>query len=311
MKLANLLALVVVAGISAAIGYFVGTDMSGMKAEEPAKVEEAKQEAPAQTEAKAEPADPNDKLLATVDGAEIRESHVRSMYDGLPAQYKQAPFPMIKAQLVEQLVSMRMIQNAAKAEGYDAQADFEARVDDVRLQLLQEYYLQKKIDEAVTDAAVQGEYDKVVADFKAEQEVRARHILLKEEAEAKDVVAKLDAGGDFVELAKELSTGPSGPNGGDLGYFVKGRMVKEFSEAAFALEIGEYTKEPVQTQFGWHIILMEDSRQTQPPSLDSMREQIQQNLSGQTVNALLDDLKAKAKVDIVQEAPKEEEKKEN
>lgn len=290
MKLSNFLAFIVVAGLSAAIGYFVGTDMKGLPGQDSGAM-------------KAEAADPDDKVVATVDGKEIRESFVLAMYEKLPAQYKQAPYAFIKAQLVEQLVNMRIIQNAAMAEKYDAQPEYLERVVDVELQLLQEYYLKKKLDDAITDEALKAEYDKATAEFKPEEEAHARHILLKEEQEAKDVIAKLDAGGDFVALAKEFSTGPSGPNGGDLGYFAKARMVPEFSDAAFKLEKGNYTAAPVKTQFGWHVIKLEDLRNTQPPAFDEMKQQLGDTLRNTTVTALIEKLKSTAQIVI---APPEE-----
>jgi peptidyl-prolyl cis-trans isomerase C len=319
MKIANLLALVVVAGISAAIGYFVGTDMSGGKgeiaekaamhsettdatAEKAEKSEMASDEKAAMAE-KSETADKDDALVATVDGAQIRESDILRMYEALPDQYKQAPFVMIKAQLLEQMISMKIVQNAARAEKFNEQADFQGKVADIQDQLLQEYYLQKKIDAAVTEDALKAEYAKRVAEFVAEEEVKASHILLKTEDEAKDIISKLDAGGDFVELAKEFSTGPSGKNGGDLGFFSKTRMVPAFAEAAFLLEKGTYTKAPVKTQFGWHVIVAEDRRSTAAPAFEEMSKQITDELSGKTVTSLLETLRAKAAVDIVEVKP--------
>jgi len=287
MKTANFFALVIVAGVSALIGYFVGTGMETNSDQGTRML--ATEVAP----------DPSDAVVATVDGTSIRESDVRKMFESLPAQYRQAPFAMIKPQLVEQMVNMRIVQNAARADKFDTSADYTNRVAEVKDQLLQEYYIQKKIDEAVTEEAIKAEYDKITADFKPEEEVRARHILLKEESDAKDIIAKLDAGGDFVALAKEFSTGPSGPQGGDLGYFTKERMVPEFSEVAFKLEKGTYSKEPVKSQFGWHVILVEDRRDTKAPTLEAMRKQLTETLTNQTVTTLIEDLKAKAVIDIV------------
>ncbi|MBL4908280.1 MAG: peptidylprolyl isomerase [Sneathiella sp.] len=160
------------------------------------------------------------------------------------------------------------------------------------------------MDAAVTDEALNAEYQKVIADFKPEEEVHARHILLKEELQANDIIKKLDDGGDFVELAKEFSTGPSGPQGGDLGFFAKARMVPEFAEAAFKLEKGKYTSAPVKTQFGWHIIKLEDRRNTQPPSFDEMKKQLSETVSSATVTTLIENLKSTAQISIV--TPEEE-----
>lgn len=291
MKLANLLALIVVAGVSGAAGFYFGMERDAMLGTDMVMSEE--QSSDAVTNA-------DDAVLATVDGKSIRETDVRRVYESLPAQYKQAPFAMIKAQLVEQLVNMKIIQNAAKTENFDKQAEFTDRVADVKDQLLQEYFIQKKIDAALTDEALKAAYDKNVADFTPTKEVHARHILLEDEEKAKEVIVLLEQGGDFVELAKTHSTGPSGPTGGDLGYFAKDRMVPEFAEAAFAMEKGTYTKAPVKTQFGWHVIFVEDSRDTSPPAFDEMKETLTQTLTTETVTQLLDGLKAKAVIDIVE-----------
>jgi peptidyl-prolyl cis-trans isomerase C len=293
MKAANLLAVVIVAGVSAGIGYYVGEgDMisSVMKADE-ASV------ATTETGSTAPAAD--DAVFATVNGREIRASDLQLIYAALPAQYKQVPFEMLKSQLVTQAVNMALVQEAAEAEGLATSAEVKEKLALASDQIMQEVYLQQKIDAALTDAAVQAEYEKRIADFTPAQEIQARHILLEKEEEARDVVAKLEEGGDFVELAKEFSIGPSAENGGDLGFFQDGQMVKPFSEAAFALEKGTYTKEPVQTQFGWHVILLEDSRDTQPPALDTVRADIENSLSGAAVNGLIEGLRAKATIDIV------------
>ena len=123
---------------------------------------------------------------------------------------------------------------------------------------------------------------------------KARHILVETQAAAIDLVAQLDAGGDFQELAKTNSTGPSGPNGGDLGWFSPNQMVEAFSNAVADLEDGSYTKEPVQTQFGWHIILREESRASEPPTLDSVRDVIKQRIEQTKLQDYLTELRAQS-----------------
>ncbi|MCF8467077.1 MAG: peptidyl-prolyl cis-trans isomerase [Sneathiella sp.] len=170
---------------------------------------------------------------------------------------------------------------------------------------MQEYYLKKKIEELVTNDLVKAEYDKLVADFKPEEEVHARHILLKTEQEAKDVIKLLDDGGDFASLAKEYSTGPSGPKGGDLGYFTKERMVPEFATPAFALNKGEYTKTPVKTQFGYHVIKVEDKRETQPPSFEEKQAELHSRVENTVIEKLINELKAAATIVLVTPEPAE------
>lgn len=122
-------------------------------------------------------------------------------------------------------------------------------------------------------------------------EFKARHILVATQGEAVDIITQLDGGADFAELAKEKSTGPSGPSGGDLGWFPPDRMVTEFSQAVQALEDGAYSAEPVQTQFGWHVILREESRESAPPPFDSVRDALKQNVEGQKLQDYLESLR--------------------
>jgi peptidyl-prolyl cis-trans isomerase C len=123
-------------------------------------------------------------------------------------------------------------------------------------------------------------------------EFKARHILVESQGEANDVIAQLADGADFVELAKEKSTGPSGPSGGDLGWFPPDRMVPAFSQAVQALENGAYTQEPVQTQFGWHVILREDSRESVPPPFESVRDALKQQVEGQKLQEYIESLRS-------------------
>ena len=127
--------------------------------------------------------------------------------------------------------------------------------------------------------------------------VRARHILVETEDEAKAIIAELDKGADFETLAKEKSTGPSGPAGGDLGYFSRGRMVPEFEEAAFALDVGAYTEEPVQTQFGWHVIQLNETRIKEAPTLEEVRDELRAKVEQDVVKAHIDGLVENANVD--------------
>ena len=123
------------------------------------------------------------------------------------------------------------------------------------------------------------------------QEFKARHILLETQGEAIDVIAQLEGGADFAELAKEKSTGPSGPSGGDLGWFPPDRMVAEFSQAVQELKDGEFSKVPVQTQFGWHVILREESRESVPPPFDSVRDVLKQQVEGQKLQDFIEGLR--------------------
>lgn len=143
---------------------------------------------------------------------------------------------------------------------------------------------------AATEEEIQEAYDEQVA-LAPPLEFKARHILVETQSEANDLVSELDGGADFAELAKEKSTGPSGPNGGDLGWFSPNQMVAPFSRAVAGLKNGEFTKEPVQTQFGWHVILREDSRETAPPTLESVRDVMKQRIEQMKLQEYLEELR--------------------
>ncbi|MEH6544878.1 MAG: hypothetical protein V7701_00510, partial [Sneathiella sp.] len=209
MKSVHFLAFAVVAILSVLIGYYVGSNAKGGSMSEiAAAIESGMSSDTSATMEKEGAAD--GKVLATVNGAEITDADVDALYETLPAQYRQAPKEFVEQQLLDQLVSMAVIGQAAKKEKFGENAEFQGRLNTVREQLLQEYYLKEKIDAMVTDEVIQAEYDKFAAEFKPADEVQARHILLKTEQEATDVIKLLGDGGDFVELAKEYSTGPSG-----------------------------------------------------------------------------------------------------
>jgi len=148
----------------------------------------------------------------------------------------------------------------------------------------------------VSDEAAQELYDTKVG--KPGMEYKARHILLKTEDEAKEVISMLDNGADFSELAKEKSTGPSGSSGGELGWFGAGQMVAPFSEATAKLNKGEYTKEPVQTQFGWHVIMLDDSRESTPPPFADVKDRLKMLLANQKLSQHVEELKSTATIDI-------------
>ena len=151
----------------------------------------------------------------------------------------------------------------------------------------------------VTDADIKARYEKEVAATPTEEEVSARHILVKTEEEAKAIIAELDTGKDFSELAKEKSTGPSAAQGGDLGFFTKGRMVPEFEAVAFALKPGEYAKEPVKTQFGWHVIKLEDRRQAAPPAFEEVADQVRQVVMRERYGDLIKEARGEVEIEVL------------
>ena len=221
----------------------------------------------------AEKADPN-KVLATVNGVKLTQGEVDQASSDLDPQFSRLPDDQRRLAALAALVDIKVLAAAAKTEKLDDSADFKQRIEFLKDRALHNEYFQTAIVDKISDADVRARYDKEIAAMPAKNEVRARHILVKTEDEAKAIIKKLEGGAKFEDLAKESSTDGSAAQGGDLGYFGEGMMVPEFEKAAFALEVGSYTKEPVKSQFGYHIIKLEDKRQQQPPAFDEVKDQV-------------------------------------
>ncbi|WP_136658427.1 peptidylprolyl isomerase [Nitratireductor sp. XY-223] len=239
-----------------------------------------------------------DKVIATVGGKPVYQSELTFAETDLDPQFSRLPAEQRTAAALSALLDIKLMAQQAENSGLGKDEAFQRRLDFLRDRALHNEFFKTRVVDGLTDEAVRERYDKEVAATPPEQEVKARHILVDSEEQAKAVIVELDGGKDFIELAKEKSTGPSGPQGGDLGYFTRGRMVPEFEEAAFALETGAYTKEPVKTQFGWHIIKVEDKRDTPPPSFEQVADQIRRVLLQEEYLALLQEARDAVKVEV-------------
>jgi peptidyl-prolyl cis-trans isomerase C len=243
------------------------------------------------------PVDPNDPIVATVDGTAIRRSDVLAVQRTLPAQYQQMPIEILFPAVLERLIDTRLVVNAGRKDGLATDAEVTRRLADLEDRVIQEVYVTRLIETTVSDKAVRERYEQLAKTTPAKEEVNARHILVQTEQQAKDVIAELKKGGDFAEIAKAKSIDPSGKqNGGDLGFFGREEMVPEFSEAAFKLKDGETTETPVKSQFGWHVIKVE-ARRSSTASLEEMREQIANDMSQEVVSGLVTRLREGAKVE--------------
>jgi peptidyl-prolyl cis-trans isomerase C len=241
--------------------------------------------------------DASDPVVATVDGAPIYRSDVEAVHRTLPPQYQQLPIEVLFPAVVERLIDTKLVVNAGRRDNLQNDAEVKRRLASLEDRVIQEVYLSRKVEEAVNEQAVRERYEQIAKSTPAKEEVRASHILLQTEQEAKAVIAELKKGGDFAEIAKTRSIDPSGKqNGGDLGFFAREEMVPEFSEAAFKLKEGEMTAEPVKSQFGWHVIRV-DARRTQAPSFEEMREQIANDLSQEVVTSMVAKMREGAKVE--------------
>ena len=238
-----------------------------------------------------------DKVVATVDGFEIRMSDVDGARPNLPPQATGYPKKVVTNFLITTLIDARLAAVEARRQGIDQDPAVKRRIERTVEQLLQNALLKKVMKQKLGEKQLREAYRKMLKDAPSGDEVRARHILVKTEKEALAVVKRAQKGEGFAKLAQELSTGPSGKSGGDLGYFTAERMVPAFSAAAFATRPGEITVTPVKTQFGWHVIKVEDRRKISPPSFKEARPQLQQKLAPKIREDFHAVLRANAKVE--------------
>ena len=237
-----------------------------------------------------------DSVIATVNGKEITAGEFDFIADQLGQQTQQMTPEQKQQALTTMLVNMELVSQAAVKDGLDQTESFKKQVEFMKKRALQTEFFRKNVNEKITDADLQAVYDEQIGALPTRQQVKARHILVKTEDEANAIIKELDGGADFAELAKEKSTGPSGAQGGDLGYFGQGQMVPSFEAAAFALDKGKYTEKPVKSDFGWHVILVEDKRDEPKPTLESVKENLRAFVAQQKFQALLDDLRKDADV---------------
>lgn len=236
--------------------------------------------------------------VATVNGKPIKQS----IYDYI-AKDATARGQKIDAQvkdvIINKLVDSELVYQEAQKLGLDKQSDYLAREELARRELLTSTYLQDYIKKnPVSDADTKAAYEQYKKAY-GEKEYSARHILVKTEAEAKDIIAQLSKGGDFAKIAKEKSLDPgSKEKGGDLGWFSPATMVKPFSDVVANLQKGATSTSPVQTQFGWHIIKLVDTRPSQPLAYDKVKDGLQKNIQQRNLEKMMSDLRSKAKIDI-------------
>ncbi len=247
-----------------------------------------------------------DAVVARVDGDPITEGDLAVAAQEFRDELPRMPGDL-RSNLIDLIVNIRLGAKAAKQAGMNEDPPVAARLALVEDQALYAEFLRRKFVAAVTEEAVRAEFDEELAAFVPADQVHVRHILVATEEEAKEIIAELDAGADFAEVAKEKSLDGSGANGGDLDFIWPGRTVKPFEDAAYALKVGEYTKEPVQTNFGWHVIKSEETRKEPPPTFAQEARQIQQQLMAATFEEAMNALRAEATIEVVPVAEPETE----
>lgn len=251
----------------------------------------------AQTPAPATPAKGPDPVVARVDGQTILQSDVLAVQHSLPAQYQQLPIEVLYPAILDRLIETKLVANAGRKDKMQNDDEVKRRVANYEEQVIQQLYINRKVNANITEAALKERYAKFVKENPGKEEINARHILVKTEAEAKQIIADLKKGGDFVAIAKAKTTDPSGKqNGGDLGFFGRTEMVPEFAEAAFKLKDGQITDAPVKTQFGFHVIRVESHRTAQQ-SFEEVQETLADQMFQEGAGEVIAKLKEPAKIE--------------
>lgn len=241
-----------------------------------------------------------DTVAARIDGETVMRSEVAALYETLPAEYRQLPLDAFYPQLLERLIERKLAVRQARKDNLQSTPEVKSRLAGLEDRVLHQAFLEKTIKDKTTDARLKALYDKQMVTASGEEEIHARHILVKTEDEAKAIIADLDKGKDFATLAKEKSIDPSAKgNGGDLGFFTKDKMVKAFADAAFVMSPRTYSKTPTQSQFGWHVIKVEEKRKAKPPSFEESKPALREALAEEIVEETLAGLRAKSKIEIL------------
>jgi len=233
-----------------------------------------------------------DTVLATVNGQEITLGHLIVAQSQLPEQYQALPDDVLLTGILEQLVQQEVVASAVRD---DLSTSLQLGLENEERAYISALTLDEVAMAEIPDAEIQAEYDAQFGDVEAGTEYNASHILLETEGEAQSLIDELEGGAEFSALAREHSTGPSGPNGGQLGWFNAGMMVPSFEEAVFGLEVGEVSA-PVETQFGWHVIILNDTRDQAAPALEEVRDQLVEGLRQARVDAYIQQLTDEADV---------------
>jgi peptidyl-prolyl cis-trans isomerase C len=246
----------------------------------------------------APPAAP-DKVIATIDGKPITEGDLAVAESEIGGDMGTMPPQQKRTSLLEFLIDNQLFAEASEAQKLDQGTDFQTRLNYLKRRALREIYFEKVIKAAVSEAEARKIYDEQVKLLKPEEEVSARHILVDTEAEAKALKEQIDKGADFAQLAKEKSKDPgSKEDGGNLGFFGHGQMVPQFEEVVFKLQKGQVS-DPVKTQFGWHLVKLEDRRTKSPPAFEIVKDRIMQSLLLKKAQETAVALRAKSKIEIV------------
>jgi len=231
-------------------------------------------------------------IAAKVNNEVIYVGDLRQSYADHPQIKDRVPFEEFYAKTLDVFVNSKLVYQAAQQARIEESPEYQRQLVTAKEDLARKLYLEKMVEEKANDEAIKKLYDEYTSKFESQKEVKAKHILVDTEEKAQEVIGKLSRGADFVKLAKEYSKDQV-----DLGYFTKDMMVTEFSDAAFNMNKGEYTKTPVKTEFGYHVILVEDVRDSKPLELKEIEPQLKNMVTQQVVEEVFANLRNNAKIE--------------
>ncbi len=241
--------------------------------------------------------EPGNPVVAKLDGQDITRQEVFAFMQTLPPQTRQLPPEQLFPLALEQVINARIINEQTRTVKLDDDERVKEQLAAAKKQIVRAVYIENKVNEKITEDRLKQAYANYVEQFPKEEEVRAAHILVDDESKAKEIITELNNGGDFAALAKENSKDTTGQNGGELGSFLKGDVVPEFADAAFALEPGTYTKEPVKSQFGYHVIKVEEKGLRPPAPMETVKPFLEAQLRREILDEVLQDWREQASIE--------------
>lgn len=258
----------------------------------------AQMEPAAGTSAAPAPTGADATVIAKVDGKDITMQDVKNFMETSQDQMAGASLDQIFPMIQEQLVMGAVISNKAAAQNLEQDPVVQTRLAVMKDNVIRATYLEREVNAMTNDDALKAKYDEFAKSFKPEEEVSAQHILVDDEAKAKEVIKKLKAGAKFEDLVKEYSKDKGAKQDGDLGYFRQTDMVKEFADAAFSMKKGEISEKPAKTNFGFHVIKVNDRRMSQAPAFDDVKAQLKAQGQREALNTIIGDLRKGAKIEL-------------
>ncbi len=241
---------------------------------------------------------PGNPVVAKLNGTDITRVDVFNFIQNLPPNVRQQPVQQIFPLAQDQVITAKIIEEKTKGVNLDGDPEVQKQIEAAKEQIVRGAYINNEVSKRIGEDRIKKSYDDYVKNFPDIEEIKARHILVADEAKAKEVIAKLDAGGKFEDLAKEFSTDGTAANGGDLGYFSqKDNLVPEFLEGAFAVKVGEYSKAPTKTQFGYHVIKVEEQRKRPAADFETAKPFLENELRRVVLGEVLEEWRKEMKIE--------------